>query len=38
LFECRSIPLYFISASFGLQQVRKLTLTPPPQVGGRPAR
>ena len=30
LFECRSIPLYFISASRWLKQVRKLTLTPPP--------
>ena len=30
LFECRSIPLYFISGLLWLSQVRKLTLTPPP--------
>jgi hypothetical protein len=36
LFECKSIPLYFMSASCWLKKVRKLTLTPPPPaVGGR---
>jgi hypothetical protein len=29
LFECRSMPQYLISASFGLKWVRTLTLTPP---------
>jgi len=30
--------IFHLRPPFGLQQVRKLTLTPPPQGGGRPAR